>query len=93
MLGFSKKRFFITLGLSVLVWYSTVIIQGVSGFNASYNTLFTSFSCKLTGFPIAECILSGPEEVSVWLFNGVNILFWFWVIHFLTNLMFKRTSL
>ncbi len=90
MLGFSKKRFLVTLGLSVLVWYLTVIIQGISGFNAPFNMLFTSSICKMTGFPIAECISSGPGEISVWLINVVNILFWFWVIHLFWGWFQKR---
>lgn len=81
MFGFSIKRFLITLGLSVAVWYLSVVIQGITGFRSTFNMLFTSSSCKMTGFPVAECVSSGPGEISVWLINFINIFFWFWVIH------------
>lgn len=81
MLGFSWKRFLVTLGISVGVWYLTVIVQGITGFRAPFNTLFSSSVCKMTGFPIAECVSPGPGKVSVWLINIINIFFWFWVIH------------
>lgn len=92
MLGFSWKRFLVTLGVSVVIWYLTVIIQGISGVNAPFNTLFTSSNCKLTGFPIAECISSGPEEISVWLINIINIIIWFWLLHFAWNFFEKRSK-
>lgn len=92
MFGFTLKRFLITLGISVGIWYLAVIIQGISGYNAPFNTLFTSSVCKLTGFPIAKCISPGPKEVSVWLINTVNIIFWFFVIHLFWGFFQKRSK-
>jgi len=80
-MGFSKKRFLVALGLSVMIWYVTVIIQGITGFRSPFNMLFTSSSCKMTGFPISECVSSGPEEVSVWLIIFINILFLLQCLH------------
>lgn len=77
MFSFTKKRFITTLVLSSVIWYTSVLIQGFTGFNAPYNMLFTSSTCKLTGFPIADCRYS----TSVWLINLINIIFWFWVVH------------
>lgn len=77
-MGFTKKRFFITLGLSILVWYGSVVAQGISGYNAPFNILFSGSICKVTGFPVVACLYGG----SVWLVNIINISFWFWVLHF-----------
>lgn len=81
MWDLSWKKVLITLGLSVVIWYMSVVIQGITSFNAPYNTLFTASSCKMTGFPIVKCISPGPGEISIWLINMINIFFWFWVIH------------
>lgn len=90
MFEFSKKRFFITLGLSIVIWYITVIIQGIVGFNAPFNLLASGSNCQLTGFPIAQCIYSSSNRISVWLVNLINIMVWFWVIHFLWGLFSKK---
>ncbi len=78
MLGFSWKRFFVTLGLSVVVWVMSGVIQAIIGFS-NYFTIF--HSCSLTGYPIALCI-SSNDQIKVILVSGVNIILWFWVIHF-----------
>lgn len=78
MLGFSKKRFFITLGLSVVVWLVTVVVQGYITFAKYIGTFSTG--CPATGYPIDICIIQGPYiPPTVIIF--INILFWFWVIH------------
>lgn len=77
MFGFSKKRFFITLGLSVLVWGISGVIQALTGFS-NYFTVF--HSCSLTGYPIALC-LSSNDQYKVILAAFANVIFWFWVIH------------
>ena len=82
MINFSKKRLVITLGLSIGVWYGSVILQGVAGYNAPFNLLLSE-PCKLTGFPVATCLYANSGTVSVWIVNLINILFWFWVIHLL----------
>lgn len=87
-MGFSKKRFFITLGLSVVVWYGSVLVQGISGYNAPFNIPFSGSICKVTGFPIATCL----DGRSVWVVNAINMLFWFWVIHLFWNWFEKRRS-
>lgn len=78
MLGFSKKRFFVTLGLSVVVWLVSGLIQALTGFS-NYFTVF--HKCSLTGYPIALCI-SSNDQIKVVLVSIANIIIWFWVIHF-----------
>lgn len=90
MLGFERKRFIITLVLSILIWYGSVIIQGLTGINAPFGILGSESRCNLSGFPVAECIYSSRSSVSVWLINITNIIFWFWLIHLVMNLFFKK---
>ncbi len=91
MFKFTKKRFFITLGLSVAIWATTNFIQL---FNSSYwPTGFSLLgsSCTVTGYPIALC-LAGYEKVKILLIYLVNITFWFLVINFVGNWFRKRTN-
>lgn len=84
MWSFSKKRFLITLGLSIVVWYLSVIFQGLSSYNAPFNLLLSE-TCKITGFPIARCIYPDPYTVPFWVVILINIIFWFWIIHLITG--------
>lgn len=86
MLGFSKKRFFVTLGLSIGVWVISGVIQAITGF-ADYFTVF--HRCSLTGYPIALCI-SSNDQIKVTLVSIVNVAIWFWVIHLFWKLFEKR---
>lgn len=86
MFGFSWKRFFVTLGVSVGVWLVSGIVQAFTGFS-NYFTIF--HSCSLTGYPIALCI-SSNDQIKVILVSGVNIIFWFWGLHFVWNFFQKR---
>lgn len=78
MFGFSKKRFFITLGLSVLVWLISAVIQAYITF-ADYLGTFST-GCQVTGYPIDVCTLIGPNIPALPIIL-INIFFWFWVIH------------
>lgn len=89
MLGFSKKRFLVTLGLSGVIWYVTVIIQGITGYNAPFNLLSSGSSCQITGFPIAQCIYVSSGKSSVWMINLLNILLWFWFVHLFSSFLFR----
>ena len=80
------KRFFLTLGLSILVWVISGIVQALIGFSG-YFTIF--HSCSLTGYPISLCI-SSNDQTKVTLISAVNIIFWFWVLHFAWNWFEKR---
>ncbi|MBI4038389.1 hypothetical protein HY384_00355 [Candidatus Daviesbacteria bacterium] len=82
------KKFFITLGLSILVWVISGILQAVTGFS-SYFTVF--HSCSLTGYPIALC-LSSTDSVKVTLISVANVIVWFWVLHFVWNWFDKRKN-
>ena len=74
------KRFFITLGLSVLIWLISVFLQALLSLNTSFN-LFGS-ACTITGFPIATCIYERKGQVPASVIALTNIAFWFWVLHF-----------
>lgn len=76
MLGFSKKRFFITLGVSIGGYLVGVLAQGLTLYNVSFS--LSGGSCEITGFPIARCF---SDNSSATLVQLVNLLFWFWLIH------------
>lgn len=88
MFGFTLKRFLITLGISVGIWIISGIIQALTGFS-NYFTIF--HSCSLTGYPIALCI-SSNDQMKIILISGVNIILWFWILHFVFNLFEKRAK-
>lgn len=89
MFKFSKKRFFITLGLSISVW----LISGIAQLMLQQDTTlgFFSFggSCEITGYPIALCISSNDNGKFVFL-ALVNITFWFFLIHLFWKWFDKR---
>ncbi len=85
MFGFSKKRFLVTLGLSILVWVVSLIIQGTTLYKVKFS-LFSGSACEITGFPIATCTYSGFQAG---LFQLVNIFFWFWIIHLFSTFIFR----
>lgn len=89
MFGFSKKRFFITLGLSVLVWVISAIIQAYVTFGKYIGTFTTG--CQVSGYPIDVCSLQGPNVSSKFVII-LNILFWFWVIHLFWGWVEKKSS-
>ncbi len=90
MWGFSKKRFFITLGLSVLIWGLSTTAQL---FNPANKTSLGGFglgsSCRLTGYPIAQCInIDNFSQFGI--LTLINILFLFWVLSLFWKLFGKR---
>lgn len=90
MWGFSKKRFFITLGLSVGVWVVSMFMQAIF----TLDDLTTNFSllgssCEVTGYPIALCLDKNKMGIVVLIYL-INIGIWFWIIHFLWGLFSKR---
>lgn len=87
MWGFSKKRFLITLGLSVVVWLVSVVIQAYIE-APKYIVFFTQSKCSATGYPLTQCIKNIPE-VLVYL---INVVFWFWVMHLFGNWFGKKSS-
>lgn len=87
MLGFSWKRFFITLGVSVAVWVITALIQVYVTFSQYLGTF--SSGCQVTGYPIDVCALRGPDVPAI-LIILINIFFWFWVLHLVWNFFQKR---
>lgn len=78
MLGFSWKRFLVTLGLSIGVWIVTAIIQAYATFGMYLGTF--SSGCQVTGYPIDICTMRGPDVPAI-LVILINILFWFFIIH------------
>ena len=91
MWGFSKKRFFVTLGLSILVWLVSGIIQLIVQQDKTFGFFSFGGSCEITGYPIALCI-SSKDDIKFILVSLVNIILWFWVIHLLGNWMNKGKS-
>lgn len=80
MFGFSKKRFLITLLVSIVIWFISVLVQFFTLYKVKFS-LFSGTSCQLTGFPWANCIYEAPGQIPFWVIDFINILFWFWVIH------------
>lgn len=89
MLGFSWKRFLVTLGLSTGVWVITALIQAYITFGKYLGTF--SSGCQVTGYPIDVCALRGPDVPAV-LIIFINIFFWFWVLHFVWSFFQKRSK-
>ncbi len=85
---FAKKRFFITLGISIVIWLLSGLVQAIVGFS-NYFTVF--HQCSLTGYPIAVC-LSSNNQIKVITISFVNIALWFCMIHFVGNLVKKRNT-
>lgn len=90
MWRFNRKRFLVTLGVSILVWILTILIQFFTGYKARFS-LFGS-GCELTGFPIADCVYNGKGEIPGWLVASFNIFFWFWIIHLFTSIIFQKSG-
>jgi len=89
MFTFTKKRFFIILGLSVVVWLVSALIQFIIGFHIKYS-LFGDSSCQITGFPIANCIYDSYGKHISLIIQVVNILFWFIIINLFLGFFGKR---
>ncbi len=91
MWGFSKKRFFVTLGISILVW---VVSNFIQLFNSSYwpqGFSLLGSSCTVTGYPVALC-LQHYEKIKILLVYLINITFWFWIIHLFWGWFKKRKN-
>ena len=87
-MGFSKKRFLVSLGLSIVVWLISVAIQGITLYKVKFS-LFSGSACEITGYPIAQCIYDGIQAGIIQL---INVLFWFFVIHLFWGWMDKGKS-
>lgn len=73
------KKFWIILGISILIWVISIVIQGITLYKVKLN-LFSGSICEITGFPLADCIYSTLMASIIQL---ANITFWFWVIKLL----------
>lgn len=86
------KRFFITLGISIVVWVVSMFVQALfatDDFKNSFSLLGSS--CEVTGYPIALC-LSKNKVFQILAIYLVNIFFWFWIIHLFWNWFEKKTG-
>lgn len=92
MFGFSRKRFLITLGASVVVWLVSGIIQLVTQPDKISGFFSFGGSCEITGYPIALCV-SSNDNVKFILIALVNIILWFWILHFLWKWFENRRGL
>ena len=72
----SKKSFLIILVLSLVVWFLSVVLQGLLGTLFSFNPL--SGGCHVTGYPLAVC--DNSYEELPFGYYILNIGFWFLVI-------------
>lgn len=90
MLGFNKKRFLVTLGLSVVIWVISIVAQFIFN-NSDINYGFFTFAktCEVTGYPFARCIPQ-YDKSAIYFSYLVNILFWFWIIHLFWNRFTKQ---
>lgn len=91
MWDLSWKKILVTLGLSIAIWFLSVFVQFFTFFKVKF-TLFSSSSCQLTGFPIADCIYESPDQMPYWVIDLINIFFWFWIIHFFWGWFNKNKS-
>lgn len=90
MLGFSKKRFLVTLGLSVVVWLISGFVQFLTN-KGEFGSYVFGQGCELTGYPIALCILSN-DKIRFFSVVLTNIFLWVWVLHFAWRFIEKRKS-
>lgn len=86
-MGFSKKRFFWTLGLSVVVWIGSAFLQAIFT-SGKYIATFTQ-GCQATGYPIDICLLPATG-ISSLVVSLINIFIWFWIIHFFWGFLDKK---
>lgn len=91
MLGFSKRRFFVTLGLSILIWLVSGVVQLLVQQDTTLALFSFGGSCEITGYPIALCI-SNNDDIKFLLISFANIMLWFWVLHFGWKWFDKRRS-
>lgn len=89
-MGFSKKRFFITLGLSVGVWLVSGFVQVLIN-KGEFGSYVFGTGCELTGYPISLCISNNDRQKFI-LIVLANIMFWFWVIHLFWHWFEKRDN-
>ncbi len=85
------KRFLVTLGLSVVVWLVSGIVQLLIQKDTVSGFFSFGGSCEITGYPIALCI-SSHDQTKFILISITNIVLWFWVIHLFWNWFEKRRN-
>src|SRR3989338_4135160 len=85
-MGFSKKRFFVTLGLSLIIFFFTAYIQ-IYDFEDWKLNLLSLSSCSTTGYPVKVCLYNHTQGLLIAIYL-INIAFWFLTINFLY--FFKR---
>lgn len=92
MLGFTLKRFLITLGISVFIWVISIMIQFIfKSDNVQYGFFIFAKSCEVTGYPIAKCI-PDYDKGQIFLTYFINISFWFFIIHLFWGFFQKRSK-
>lgn len=91
MWRFNRKRFLVTLGLSVLIWFVSGLIQLFDFRDWEQHFSLLGSSCSVTGYPISRCY-SDHEGIKIWGISLFNIFFWFWTIHLFTGIVFKKSG-
>lgn len=90
MWGFSKKRFLIVLGLSVMIWVVSGFVQVFTN-RGEFGSYVFGTGCELTGYPISLCV-SANDRPKLILVIIANVTLWFWVTHLFWNWFNKRSS-
>lgn len=85
MLGISKKRFLVTLVLSIFIFFFSVFIQIYDFEDWKLEGFLNLSSCSQTGYPIKICLYNSSQGL-VFSIGLINIAFWFLVINFLYSL-------
>lgn len=87
----SKKGFFLILGLSVGIWFISILIQSYTEAFISGKVGYSFFgsSCYPTGYPFAKCVNEFENPFGLYL---INIIFWFIVIWLIWKVIFKRVK-
>jgi len=81
----SKKSFVVILGISVVFWFISALLQGLLGTLFNFNSLG---SCQVTGYPLAVCTNSyAGLPIGYYL---LNIIFWFVIVWGVQRLLLKK---
>ena len=84
-----KKRFFVTLGMSIFIWLVTCVLEVYGSFARNVATFTTG--CQTTGYPINLCHFEMFRPVPIVLIV-FNIIFWFFMVELLRKLIEKRKA-
>lgn len=82
MWGFSKKRFLVTVTLSLIIFFISAFIQIYDFEDWKLRGFLNLSSCSGTGYPIKVCLYNSTPGLLISI-SLINIIFWFLIISFL----------